>query len=278
MASAVQGLVGQRVVGPLAWKADDAVLFAAAVGADPSTDLDYLDLSRGPVVLPTFLGARVSRSGQEDVAFQMGEVYGDRENTFLLGCDISILSETPSAAQTDYVNEYLEVWDKGSSALLVNEVSIEVDGKPVVAVRTTTMVRGGGGFGGERGPSRIVPRELVAAVELPVSIPANSAVLYQLVGEHNPHSLDPEFAAKVGLAGPIAAGQVLIGAAARTLTAAFADGDHRALGRIGVDYAGSYVTGQPLTMQAQQLSSNTFAFNLHSGQQPILLGGHAELT
>jgi acyl dehydratase len=140
------------------------------------------------------------------------------------------------------------------------------------------MVRGRGGFGGDRGPRRPPSPELDAAIELPVDLPANSAALYQLVGEHNPHSLDPEFAAQMGLPGPISAGQVLIGAAGRTLTAAFAEGDHRALSRISVDYAGSHVVGQPLTMRVQQDGTNTFDFNVHSGDQPILLGGRAILT
>ena len=52
----------------MAWKPDDAVVFAAAVGADPGADLDYLDLSRGPVVLPTFLAARIGHSGREHLA------------------------------------------------------------------------------------------------------------------------------------------------------------------------------------------------------------------
>ena len=256
--------------------ADDAVLFAAAVGADPSTDLDYLDLSRGLIVLPTFLSARTCRSGQEHPG-PIDLLIDDAATTLLLGCEISMPGDTPPTGQTQYVGEYVEVWDKGSAALVVFEVSIEIDGQPVHTLRTTVMLQGRGGFGGERGPGRTSQRELDDAVELPVSIPANSAVLYQLVGEHNPHSLDPEFAAEVGLPGPISAGQVLIGAAARTLTGAFADGDHRALARIAVDYAGSYVTGQPLTMQAQPDSSNTLAFTLYSGQQPVLLNGRAEL-
>ena len=49
---------------PISWTPGDVVVFAAAVGADSSTDLDFLDLSRGPLVLPTFLGARVFRAGQ----------------------------------------------------------------------------------------------------------------------------------------------------------------------------------------------------------------------
>lgn len=161
--------------------------------------------------------------------------------------------------------------------LVVTEGGLEIDGKQVLCLRTTVMVRGQGGFGGERGPSRTPRQELDAAAELPVSIPANSAVLYQLV-EHNPHSLDPDFAAQAGLPGPISAGQVLIGAAARTLTAEFAHGNHCALTRIAVDFAGSHITGQFLTMHAQPDGTSAFDFNLYSGHEPILLGGRAELN
>lgn len=252
------------------------MVFAASIGADPGTDLDYLDLSRGPRVMPTFATARTSRMWNEEDWSAPWAL--DSHDTFLLGCDISIYGHVPATAATDSDNEVIELWDKGSSAVFVAETRLSVDGEQLSSLRTTVMIRGRGGFGGDRGPRRAPPVSLDAARELPVHLPANSAVLYQLVGEHNPHSLDPEFAAQAGLPGPISAGQVLIGAASRTLTTAFADGDHRALTRIAVDYAGSHVTGQPLTLQVQQDGTNTFDFNLISGDQPILLGGRAELT
>jgi hypothetical protein len=259
-----------------AWRPEDAVLFAASIGAEPGTDLDYLDLSRGPRVMPTFAAVRMSRMWN-DTDWAAPWAF-DPHDTFLLGCDISILRHVPATAATESVNEVIELWDKGSSAVFHAETRVSVDGEHVSSLRTTVMVRGRGGFGGDRGPPRASPPSLDAATELPVHLPANSAVLYQLVGEHNPHSLDPEFAAQAGLPGPISAGQVLIGAASRTLTTAFANGDHRALTRIAVDYAGSHVAGRPLTLRVQQDGTNAFAFNLTSGDQPVLLGGRAELT
>ena len=80
------------------------------------------------------------------------------------------------------------------------------------SVTTTMLVRGRGGFGGERGPSRTPTSVLDSAIDLDLHLPANSAALYQLVGDHNPHSLDPAFAAEMGLPGPISAAQLLIGA------------------------------------------------------------------
>jgi acyl dehydratase len=155
---------------------------------------------------------------------------------------------------------------------------VTVAGQRVCSGDTTFMVRGRGGFGGERGPSRTAAPALDGAVDLGVHLPPNSAALYQLVGEHNPHSLDPAFAAEMGLPGPISAGQLLMGATARTITAAFADGDHGALSRIAVEFAGPHVVGQPLTMRARADGCGAVDFAVHSGEQPVLVGGRAELA
>ena len=77
--------------------------------------------------------------------------------------------------------------------------------------------------------------------------------------------------------GNVSAGQLLIGAAARTITAAFVDGDHGAPSRIAVEFAGSHVVGQPLTMHVQQSGAGAFDFVVLSDGQPILASGRAEL-
>ena len=63
------------------------MLFAAAIGADPDADLDYLDLSRGPLVMPTFLSARSARASQDIDGHPFSSF--DPASLFLLGCDIS---------------------------------------------------------------------------------------------------------------------------------------------------------------------------------------------
>ena len=273
----MQDALGNSARTPISWTPDDAVVFAAAVGAEPSTDLDFLDLSHGPSVLPAFLGARAFRAGQD---LNLWEPWAfDPHDTFTLGCDMSFHGRAPSTNDGGVVDtEATAVWDKGSSALVVTETRVTLDGQLLCSVITTMLVRGRGDFGGERGPSRTPAPALDAAVDLDLHLPANSAALYQLVGDHNPHSLDPAFAAEMGLPGPISAGQLLIGAAARTLTAKFADGDHGALSRIAVEFAGSHIIGQPLTMQVQADGADALDFAVHSGDQPILLGGRAELA
>jgi acyl dehydratase len=140
------------------------------------------------------------------------------------------------------------------------------------------MFQGRGGFGGERGPARSPRPELEGAVELPVRLPDHSAVLFQLVGDHNPHSLDPTFAEAMGLPGPISAGQLLIGAAGRTITANYAGGDHAALRRIAVDFVGTHLVGDPLTLKVEPNGSNSFDFALFADDRPILHSGRAELA
>ena len=230
-------------------------------------------------MLPTFLGARVFREGQ---AANLWEPWAfDPHATFTLACDLSFRRGAPSSNDDDgggVETTATDVWDKGSSVLVITRTDVTIDSQVICSVITTMMIQGRGGFGGERGPSRTPAPALDAPVALDLELPTNSAALYQLVGEHNPHSLDPAFAAEMGLPGPISAGQLLIGAAARTLTAEFADGDHRALARIAVEFAGSHVIGQPLTMQVQADGADAFDFAVHSGGQPILLGGRAELA
>jgi acyl dehydratase len=270
--------LGNSARTPISWTAEDVVVYATAVGADPSTDLDHLDLSRGPSVLPTFLGARVFREGQ---ALNLWDRWAfDPHATFTLACDMSFHRRAPSSNDGGGVGETVAtaVWDKGSSALVITETGVTIDRQLVCSVITTMMIQGRGDFGGERGPSRSPAPALDAAVDLDLDLPASSAALYQLVGDHNPHSLDPAFAAEMGLPGPISAGQLLIGAAALTLTATYADGDHGALKRIAVDFAGSHVIGQPLRMLVQADGTDAIDFAVHSGDQPILLGGRAELS
>jgi hypothetical protein len=270
--------LGHSGKAPISWNAHDAVVYAAAVGADSSTDLDYLDLSRGPTVLPAFLGARLFRSGQ---ALNLWEDWAwDPHDTFTLGCDMSVHDRVPAAVDGEgvQITDATAVWDKGSSAVVVTDSVLTIGDQSVGSVLTTVMVRGRGGFGGERGPSRTPPPALDSAVELDLPLPANSAALYQLVGDHNPHSLDPAFAAEMGLPGPISAAQLLIGAAALQLTRTFADGDHTRLTRIAVEFAGSHIIDQPLTMKVQPDGSNAFDFAVYSADQPILTSGRAELA
>jgi acyl dehydratase len=269
--------LGNSARTPIAWTPEDSVVYAIAVGADPATDLDYLDLSRGPEVLPTFVGARLFREGQK---LNMWEPWDfDPHATLTLSCDLSFHHRlSADDGEGDVETTAIEVWDKASSVLVVTESGVTIDGQLACSVITTMMVRGRGDFGGERGPSRTPAPALDDAVDLDLPLPASSAALYQLVGDHNPHSLDPAFAAEMGLPGPISAGQLLIGAAARSLTAEYADGDHGALSRIAVEFAGSHVIGHPLTMRVQGDSADVFDFAVYSGDQPILLGGKAELA
>src|SRR3954452_20301774 len=56
-----EDLIGLRRQVPIGWEPVDAVVFALATGADPVADLDYLDIARGPYVLPTLPFVRAAR-------------------------------------------------------------------------------------------------------------------------------------------------------------------------------------------------------------------------
>ena len=147
----MRDLLGHAVGYPASWVPDDAVLYAAAVGADLRADLDYLDLSRGLKVLPTILGARVSRSGQDsEENFDAWEF--EPHDMLTLSCDMTFVAELPAAAVAECAVEYVELWDKGSSAIAVGENNMVVDGHAVGRVRATIMFQGSGASGVSAGP------------------------------------------------------------------------------------------------------------------------------
>ena len=89
------------------------------------------------------------------------------------------------------------------------------DGRVVVTVDNSTLVRKHGGFGGkvrEIAPPHEVPtRAPDAVVDLP--IPGNLALLYRLTGDENPLHSDPDRAKSVGFPRPILHGAATFGIA-----------------------------------------------------------------
>ena len=90
------------------------------------------------------------------------------------------------------------IYDKGAGAIVAVE-SRSVDAVTGAWRFTTTsslFLRGGGGFGGERGPSAgsNAPPEREPDYVLQAETRRDQALLYRLSGDHNPLHSDPEFA------------------------------------------------------------------------------------
>ena len=138
------------------WTSKDALLYAVGVGAglgDPLHELEFTtENSEGVTqqVLPTYGGADVPGE-------RTGRSLGDFDRALLVHAEQSFELHQPLPVEGTVrtVATVTGIYDKGSGALVVTE-SKAVDaatGEPLVTARSSTFIRGEGGFGGDRGPS-----------------------------------------------------------------------------------------------------------------------------
>ena len=202
---------------PIPWGSDDAVVYAAAVGAGSQHGSRLPRPVARPVGVPD--PSSVPASSVRDRQNEPREPWAfDSHATFTLGCDMSFHRRVPSTNNDEGVVETraTAVWDKGSSAVVVTDTGVSIGGQLICSVTTSMLIQGRGKASAASEVQAGHPHQSsTTPVEVDIHLPPNSAALYQLVGDHNPHSLDPAFAAEMGLPGPISAGQLLIGATAR---------------------------------------------------------------
>ncbi len=201
----------------------DAIVYALGVGAaadplDPaSLAFAYENAPAGFRVLPTF----ASTFGYETM-WQILGLPGLRINPMMLlhgEHETRVPRPLPREAALTNHGRLAHVYDKGSSALLLLDVTSEDEQGAVVAEnRYTLFARGLGGWGGERGPSAeasFPARSPDASYRQ--AIPASQALLYRLSGDRNPLHADPAIAALAGYERPILHGLATFGFAAHTL-------------------------------------------------------------
>jgi hypothetical protein len=196
----------------------DTIIYALGVGAGrDDRELPYVWEERLRA-LPTQPVVSVSRVFLEmtDVLRIAGtaRVHGEQR--------LTLHREVPPRGRLRVSAKVVGVWDKGAGAIIDVESQIEVDGEPLATATFASFVRGGGGFGGERGSGGLRPPENpgepVAIVEDAMSW--NQALIYRLTGDLNPLHIDPTFAKESGFDQPIAHGLCTYGFGVRMAMAA----------------------------------------------------------
>ena len=208
------------------WTSKDCLLYAVGVGAGTEELAFTTENSHGveQQVLPTY--AVIAGSGGGGAMRAVGDfdfsklVHG--EQAFTLHAPIPVEGRVRS------VTTIVGIYDKGSGAVIETEtesVDAETD-QPRFSTRSSVFIRGEGGFGGDRGPSK--------KTELPERDPDHAvtyqtrpeqALIYRLSGDRNPLHSDPEFAKLAGFDRPILHGLCTYGFTGRALLHTLCDSD-----------------------------------------------------
>lgn len=274
--------VGQSVVaGTISWDSSDAIRYALGVGAgaeDPAVELAFTtENTRGVTqqVLPTFAVVLGAREGRPEL--------GDFSKTKMLHAEqyLELFGLLPVAGTARTTAKILGFDDKGTDALGRMELTItdESSGELLAISRSTTFVRGEGGFGGDRGSSRVWeqpdrPADHVISYRTRI----DQALLYRLSGDRNPLHSDPGFAADAGFERPILHGLCTYGFTGRALLQAACGGDVARFGGMSARFASPVMPGEELTVHIWQDDSNdagvegiaTFRFQTRVGDRVVL--------
>jgi acyl dehydratase len=233
------------------WTSKDSLLYAVGVGAglgDPLNELEFTtENSEGVAqqVLPTF-GVLISQAAT-------GRNLGDFDRALLVHAEqaFELHRPLPVAGTARAVATVSGIYDKGSGALVVIE-SEAVDaatGEPLVTARSSTFIRGEGGFGGERGGSEPWPRpDRPADHQVTLETRPEQALIYRLSGDRNPLHADPKFAARGGFARPILHGLCTYGVTGRALLHALCGSDPARFASMSGRFTHPVLPGDALTV------------------------------
>lgn len=218
-------LIGTRFESEtVSWNPKDILLYSLGVGCKPSTELDFLYEGRGPKVLPTYAvipGMRAMGNIGKVIKLELMRLLHGEQS-------FELFRPLPATAELTMDSSITELWDKGKAAVIGVTSDFSDDDGPVFRTHATLFYLGGGGFGGEPGPStkdknRPPPREPDFVVDYATT--EEQGALYRLSGDRVPLHIDPDFAGKAGYKKPFMHGLCTYGFVGRAALHSLCGGD-----------------------------------------------------
>jgi len=234
------------------WDSKDCLLYAVGVGC--GTDELQFATEKDQKVLPTFAviigGGGVPLNKIGDFNFAM-LVHGEQA--------IYFEKPIPTDGIITSQGKIVEIWDKGSGAVVVTE-SKSIDkktGELIFKTRSSVFLRGEGGFGGERGPKaeKFDPGR-APDKQVTYQTREDQALTYRLSGDRNPLHSDPEFAQRGGFDRPILHGLCTYGFTGRALLHSYCNGQPEKFKAIEGRFSKPVMPGDTLTISMWQEGNN----------------------
>lgn len=242
---------------PVAWRSEDALLYALSIGVgrpDPTSALQYTteaSAASAQKVFPTFPVVLGGGSGAMD------EIGDFSLHQVLHGAQSITLHQELAASGSAIPRMYMSaVYDQGRNAAIELTTELADDCGGILATSIVTMIiRGETGYGPRPGGDGgwISPQGAPdASYEQSTSV--DQALLYRLNGDRNPLHYDPALAARVGFERPILHGLCTFGMAANSLINTVQEISANGLGSMSARFASPVIPGQALTTKIWRTS------------------------
>ncbi|MBN2340446.1 MAG: MaoC family protein [Deltaproteobacteria bacterium] len=236
------------IVQEYTWK--DAALYAISLGAGRD-DLGYL-LDPTPKVLPTY-----GVIPTFDPVFDLLKATGGDLVTLLHSSQrTEIIRPFPHEGKMETTATIRGIYDMKIGAAVVIDTTTDVNGEATAGTTWTLLLRGEGGFGGERPPARLkIKPPANAAPDFSVEVPTldNQALLYRLNGDINPIHADPKVAEAAGFDRPILHGLCFYGIAGRVALKELAGDDPSRFRALECLFAKPVMPGDTLVVEGFKL-------------------------
>ena len=208
----------------ISWTAKDTMLYALGVGAKPADELAFVFEGKGPLVLPTYAVIPAMRAmgniGQAVKLKLQRLLHGEQS--------IELLRSLPAETTITLNSRISEVWDKGKAGVIGVTAQAQDEDGPLFNASSSLFYIGGGGFGGEPGPStkdkNLPPDRSPDHVVAYPTLPEQGAI-YRLSGDLVPLHIDPEFARAAGYDKPFMHGLCTYGFVGRAVLNTLCGGD-----------------------------------------------------
>ncbi|HKS46997.1 MAG TPA: MaoC/PaaZ C-terminal domain-containing protein [Amycolatopsis sp.] len=260
------------------WGGRDALLYALCIGAGVNELAYTTENTQGlkQQVFPTF--ALVAGHGPESRL----PSFGDFPLTKALHGAQTITLHKPLPVDGDVTiqNTVSAMYDKGKDAVAVLEgvATDNSDGALLFSRRTSLFVRGGGGWGGRRGPSgnRNIPPARDPDHEITYPTSPNQALLYRLTGDRTRLHSDPALATEAGFERPILHGLCTFGFTGRALLHMLCDGISSRFAHMEGRFSSAVLPGEALTVRVWMTEPGQAVFTTAVGDRVVIARGRCQ--